>query len=174
MPSILFLDEAFLCQYLTNYLKNYEVEDFVKIEIIETIEIITELPLDAEESCMTTVTTDFQSELNPESQKICLLDEEKISKNVHVKSDQFDKDLFISLVQEKPPIYNFKLPLQKRSKHIKEYLWAEIRYIMKTSLCVDDLAKKWKALYDYFRRIKNRYKDDIVVLGILKYRYLVR
>jgi len=67
-----------------------------------------------------------------------------------------DEDLFISLVQERPALFDFKLALQYRSKSISKKLWQEIKTILNTSLSVDDLAKKWKALYDYYRKTKGK------------------
>lgn len=70
------------------------------------------------------------------------------------KCKTFDEDLLISLVSERPPLFDISLNLRLRSKAIKEKHWWEIKTIMKTDLSLEELSKKWKALRDYYVKIK--------------------
>ncbi|CAG9814675.1 unnamed protein product [Phaedon cochleariae] len=61
----------------------------------------------------------------------------------------------ISLVMQRPPLYNFRLPSVHRSKSIDEKLWKEILTIMKVDMSVEAVAKKWKTLRDSYVKIRS-------------------
>lgn len=77
----------------------------------------------------------------------------------NISNSRFNDEQLISLVQQRPALYNFRLPLKQRTKDIKDKLWKEIVRIMNVELSVSDIAKKWKALRDYYMKIKPQIKN---------------
>jgi len=59
-----------------------------------------------------------------------------------------------TLVAAREPLFDFKLPLCERRKHVREKLWKEIKSILKTKLSIAELSKKWKTLRYYYMKVK--------------------
>ncbi|CAG9760581.1 unnamed protein product [Ceutorhynchus assimilis] len=63
---------------------------------------------------------------------------------------------FISLVQERPGLYNMGLPVLQRTNAKKLQLWSEISNIFGNKISADELAKKWKYFRDCYIRAKKK------------------
>lgn len=66
------------------------------------------------------------------------------------------EEAFIRHVQNRPPLYNLRLPLSDRTNAKKNQLWKEISNIYGGELSPEDLQKKWKYLRDCFVRAKKK------------------
>lgn len=75
-------------------------------------------------------------------------------KSIDAVREKLDTEEHLILeVQSRPPLWNFTLPLQERSKLIKNKLWIEVSNELKGSFTPDGAQKKFKNLVDTFRNI---------------------
>ncbi|TGZ51407.1 Uncharacterized protein DBV15_12432, partial [Temnothorax longispinosus] len=66
----------------------------------------------------------------------------------------FDEEESLILeVQNRPPLWNFTLPLKDRSTQIKKQLWEEVAQTFNGKFSAETLKLKFKSLYDTFRKI---------------------
>ncbi|XP_018396292.1 PREDICTED: uncharacterized protein LOC108774639 [Cyphomyrmex costatus] len=61
------------------------------------------------------------------------------------------EEQLISEVRQRPPLWNFKLPLIERGIRRKEILWEEISIRLNRIMSTKEFKKKWKSLCDSFR-----------------------
>lgn len=62
----------------------------------------------------------------------------------------------IKLVQDRPPLYNSKLPISQRSQAKKGSLWLEIHNLLGGRMSVEDLQKRWRYLRDRYTKAKRK------------------
>ncbi|XP_071574844.1 uncharacterized protein [Temnothorax nylanderi] len=66
----------------------------------------------------------------------------------------FDEEESLILeVQNRPPLWNYTLPLKDRSMQIKKQLWEEVAQFFNGKFSAETLKLKFKSLYDTFRKI---------------------
>jgi len=66
------------------------------------------------------------------------------------------EETFIKYVQDRPPLYDFRLPLQERTNSKKNNLWTEIYNLFGGKISTIQLKAKWKYLRDCYLRAKKR------------------
>ncbi|XP_074115526.1 uncharacterized protein LOC141538107 isoform X2 [Cotesia typhae] len=61
-------------------------------------------------------------------------------------------EFLILEVQSRPPLWNYEIPLAKRSSKATDLLWEEISKAMNYRLSADDAKKRFKSLKDQYRK----------------------
>ncbi|KAL1489733.1 hypothetical protein ABEB36_013668 [Hypothenemus hampei] len=69
------------------------------------------------------------------------------------------EELLITFVQARPILWDYRIPIQERSKSNRDRLWKEIfeEFGENPELPIDFLQKKWKNLRDTYIRLRNEY-----------------
>ncbi|XP_032689421.1 uncharacterized protein LOC116853455 isoform X2 [Odontomachus brunneus] len=75
--------------------------------------------------------------------------------NEQYSTDHRD-EMLINIVQTKPALWNFQIPLRERTKAKKKALWKEVENMLGGLLTMDDAMKRWKYLRDCYVRYKRQ------------------
>ncbi|XP_071576129.1 uncharacterized protein, partial [Temnothorax nylanderi] len=106
--------------------------------------------------------THVESE-NNENSTAC--EKENIAQNRQEHTDdhdteKLDEDL-ISAVKERPPLYDFRIPVKERGRKQKDCLWQEVSECLKGLYTATEAEKRWTYLKNCFRNIYKK-KQNIV------------
>ncbi|KAJ8938015.1 hypothetical protein NQ314_011627 [Rhamnusium bicolor] len=72
-----------------------------------------------------------------------------------------DEQYLIPLIEARPLLWDFRIPLKNRGKEIIRSLWEEIIMELGVNMSVEEVRGKWKSIRDSFIRARNNYKKRI-------------
>ncbi|XP_067203441.1 uncharacterized protein [Linepithema humile] len=76
--------------------------------------------------------------------------------NEHQYSIDQRDEMLIDIIQTKPALWNFQIPLSERTKAKKKALWKEVENALGGLMTMDDAMKRWKYLRDCYVRYKRQ------------------
>ncbi|CAH1106939.1 unnamed protein product [Psylliodes chrysocephalus] len=88
---------------------------------------------------------DFESEVVPEQSDVVYEVEE----------------LLATFVQQRPPLWDSRLPLSRRSKTVRDGLWLEIFKEFSEQFSIEFLQRKWRNMRDTFIKVKGEVESYI-------------
>ncbi|XP_071576431.1 uncharacterized protein [Temnothorax nylanderi] len=95
---------------------------------------------------------DFVVTIVPNSNEI----RSKDTGDEHQSSTDHRDEMLINIVQTKPALWNFQIPLSERTKAKKKALWKEVENMLGGLMTADDAMKRWKYLRDCYVRYKRQ------------------
>lgn len=66
------------------------------------------------------------------------------------------EELLIRFVQDRPPLYNIKLPVAQRTNLKKNNLWAEIYNLLEGKQTLEAIKAKWRYLRDCYMKARKK------------------